>query len=56
MCVEGGGRECMNTRAVIFFYARHTVTTSSTEPYSLLNIFLTVFKIERIVALTIKGR
>ena len=47
----------MNTRAAIF-YTQETniVMTSSTEPYSLMKIFLTVFKIESIVALTIKGR
>ena len=38
------------------FYTRHIVTTSSTEPYSFMKIFLTVFKIEGTVALTIKGR
>ena len=38
------------------FYTRHIVTTSSTELYySLVKIFLMVFKIEGIVALTIKG-
>ena len=42
----------MNTRAAVFFI----VTTSSTEPYSLIKISLTVFKIEGIVALTIKER
>ena len=36
--------------------SRNIVTTSSTEPYSLMKIFLTVFKIEGIVALTIKER
>ena len=54
----GGGNEGdMNTRAAIF-YTQETniVMTSSTEPYSLMKIFLTVFKIESIVALTIKGR
>ena len=50
---EGGGE--LNTRATIF-YIRHTGTTSSTEPYRLIKIFLMVFKIEGIVALTIKGR
>ena len=54
VCVWGGGD--MNARALIFFYTRHIVTTSSTEPYSHMKIFLTVFKIEGIVALTIKGR
>ena len=42
----------MNTRAVVFFI----VTTSSTEPYSHIKISLTVFKIEGIVALSIKER
>ena len=37
-------------------YTRHIVTTSSTELYNLMKIFLTVFKIEGIVALTIKER
>ena len=37
-------------------YTRHIITTTSTEPYSLMKIFLTLFKIEGIVALTIKGR
>ena len=45
----------MNTRAAIF-YTQDIATTSSTEPCSLMKIFLTVFKIEGIVALTIKGR
>ena len=53
---EGRGRgRGMNTRAVIFFYTRHTVTSSSKEPYSLMKIFIRVFKIEGIVALNIKG-
>ena len=46
----------MNTKAAIFFYARHIGTTSSTEAYSLMKIFQTVFKIEGIVALIIKER
>ena len=46
----------MNTRAAIFFYTRHIVTTSSTVPYSVMKVFLMVFKTEGIVALTIKGR
>ena len=37
-------------------YTRHIVTTSPTERYSLVKIFLAVFKIEGIVALTNKGR
>ena len=51
-----GGRADMCTKAAIYFYARHIVTTSSTEPYGIMKIFPTVFKIEGIVALTIKGR
>ena len=53
---RGGGYE--HTRHHIL-YTRHIVTVSPTEPYSLMKIFLTVFKIEKIegiVALTIKGR
>ena len=42
--------------AIFFFYTRHIGMTSSTEPYSLMKIFLTVFKIEGIAALTINGR
>ena len=37
-------------------YTRHVVTISSTELYSLMKIFLTVFKIEGAVALIVKGR
>ena len=37
-------------------YTRHIVMPSSTEPYSLMKIFLEVFKIEGTAALTIKGR
>ena len=33
----------MNTRDAIFLYTRHIITTSSTKPYSLMKIFLTVF-------------
>ena len=40
---EGGGYE-HKSRHIL--YTRHTVTTSSTEPCSLMKIFLTVFKIE----------
>ena len=42
-----------------FFYTVYSVTTSFTEPYSLMKIHLTVFKIEighEITAYTIKGR
>ena len=45
----------MNTRAAILLYTRH-IGTSSTEPYSLMKIFLMLFKIKVVVALTIKGR
>ena len=38
-----------------FLYKTHCMT-SSKEPYSLVKIFLTVFKIEGIVALAIKER
>ena len=50
---EGGGYEQKSSHIV---YTRHTVTTSYTEPYSLMKIFLTVFKTKGTVALTIKGR
>ena len=59
MCVcvgggsEGGGYE-HKSRHIL--YTRHIVTTSSTERSSLIKIFLTVFKIEGAVALTIKAR
>ena len=46
----------MNTRAAVIFYTRHIGMTSSTELYSLMKIFLKVFKKEGIVPLTIKGR
>ena len=53
----GSGEERdMNTRAAISFYTRHIGMTSSTEPYSLMKIFLTVFKIGGLVALTIRRR
>ena len=51
--VVGGGYEHKSRHTL---YTRHIVTTSSTELYSLMKIFLTVFKIEGIVALIIKGR
>ena len=52
----GGGWEggCHHKSRHIL-YTRHTVMTSSTESYSLMKIFLTIFKTEGIVALTIKG-
>ena len=56
VCGGGGGGGDMNTRAAIFFYTRHIGMTSCTEPYSLMKIFLMLFKIEGIEALTIKGR
>ena len=40
----------MNMRAPMFFFTQHIVTISSTELYSLMKIFLMVFKIEGIVA------
>ena len=49
-----GGYDEHKSRHIL--YTRHIVTTSSTELYSLMKIFLTVFKIEGIIALTIKGR
>ena len=52
----GGGRGEYEHESHHVLYTRHIVTTSSTEPYGLMKIFLTVFKIEGIVALTIKGR
>ena len=60
--VGGGGRgqgEDMNTRGAIFFIYKthcHDLLKTSTELYSLMKLFLTVLKIEGIVALTIKGR
>ena len=53
---EGGWERGYEYKSRRIFYTRHIVTNSSTEPYSLMKIFLTVFKIEGIVALTIKGR
>ena len=51
----GGGEYQYKSRHIL--YTRHiVVSTSSTEPYSLMKIFLTVFKIEGIVALTIKEK
>ena len=50
----GGGRGYEHKSRHILFHTQDT--TSSTKPYSLMKIFLTVFKIEGIVALTIKGR
>ena len=61
MCVCGGGGgggeggQAYEHKSRHILYTRHIVTTSSTEPYSLMKIFLTVFKLEGIVALTIKG-
>ena len=51
----GGARGDMNTKPPYFIRKTHC-HISSTEPYSLMKIFLTVFKTECIVALTIKGR
>ena len=54
----GGEVENMNTRdkSSHILYTRHIVTISSTEPYSLMKIFLMVFRTDGIVALTIKKR
>ena len=56
----GYGVRClwaMNTRAPYFLYTtHHIVKISATELYSLMKIFLMVFKIEGIVDLTIKRR
>ena len=52
----GGSEEAMNTRAAIFYTQDRHIVTSSKEPYSLMKIFQTVFKIQGIVALTIKGK
>ena len=51
-----GGGEDITTRVAIFFYTRHIIMTSFTEPNSLMKVFQTVFKIEGFVALPIKGR
>ena len=50
----GGRGYEYNSRHIL--YIRHIVTTSSTEPYSLIKIFLTELKTEGIVAFKIKGR
>ena len=52
----GRGGQGYDYKSRYILYKRHIVMTSSTEPYSLMKIFLTVFKIEVIVALTIKGK
>ena len=49
----GGGNE--HEKEPHIFYTQHIVTISSTKLYSLMKIFLMVFKIEGIVALTIKA-
>ena len=53
--VGGGGGGGYEHKSRHILSTRHIVTTS-TEPYSLMKIFLTVFQMEGIVALTIKGR
>ena len=50
-CWGGGGYKHKSRH---IFHTRHIVMTCSTEPYSLMKIFPSVFKIEGIVALTIK--
>ena len=52
----GGARGGYEHKSHHILYTRHIVTTSPTKPYSLMKIFLTVFKIEGIVALTVTGR
>ena len=52
--IGGGGIYEQKSRHIL--NTRHIVTTSSTEPYSLMKIYLTVLKKEGLVALTIKGR
>ena len=52
----GGSGGSYQNKSHHILYTRHIVTTSSTEPYSLMKIFLAVFKIEVIVALSIKER
>ena len=55
----GGGVRCLGGyehESCHILYTRHTVTTSTTELYSLMILFLMVFKIMGIVALAIKGR
>ena len=54
--MEGGEEYQHKSKEPPYLYTKHIVTTSSTELYSLMKIFLTVFKIEGIVALTIKER
>ena len=49
---EKGGYE---QKSHHILYIRHNVKTSSTQPYSLMKIFLMVFKTEGIVALNMKG-
>ena len=48
----GGGGRGKRYEGPYFIYktSRHIVTTSSTQPYSLMKLFLMVFKIEGIVA------
>ena len=51
----GGGGGAYEHRSRHILYTRHIVRTSSIDPYSLMKIFLMIFKIEGIVVLTIKG-
>ena len=46
----------MKKKGCHILYIRYIVTTSSTEQYSLMNIFLTIFKIRGIVDFTIQER
>ena len=50
----GGGGYVHKSHHIL--YTIHIVTTSSTEPYSNMKIFLTVSKKEGIVAFNIKRR
>ena len=50
------GGDDMSTRGAIFIYKTYCHDLFYTQPYSLVKLFLTVFKIEGTVALTIKGR
>ena len=56
----GGGRGAQEGgyehKSHHLFYTRYIATTYSTKLYSLMKIFLMVFKIEGIVALIIKER
>ena len=46
----GGGVVSYDHKSCHILKTRHIVMTSSTEPYCLKTVFLTVFKLEGIVA------